>query len=458
MDNGRRNKKIHKIVRKTVKKSSGNSNRYKNNENKMESVANPDKSHRNVRRGTFIVVAFLFVYIPSLLNWFYGNNIATGIIYNGKIEDSINVNGLIVRDETLIKSSFAGKYIPVAEEGEKVAAGSVIATVLKETSSGILSQINEINKKIIDAQNDKSKVNTVFSQDILKLDNEIGRKINLLVDEVNSNRMSNIGRIQSEINEVIQRKAVIIGSEQSDDIYIKSLKEQREKLNKQMVQNVEEKKSKFSGIISYTIDGYEEILKTGAVEKITPDIFNKVISENLTSRSVEQRDTEADKPFAKIIKDMSCMVVLCQDPKDISFLKESSEAYLRINDINKILKGRLEYISDEQSGKHIAVLQIDKYAGELSAMRRINVDLIKSTYEGLIVPLRSLIDINLTDMTAKIVIVKASYASVREVIIEGMNNEYAVIISDNKTKNGISLYDTYVINPQNIQDGQVITQ
>jgi len=60
-------------------------------------------------------------------------------------------------------------------------------------------------------------------------------------------------------------------------------------------------------------------------------------------------------------------------------------------------------------------------------------------------------------MVANIVIMKANYASVREVVIKGINNEYAVVTSGN-TEQGISLYDTYIINPKNIHDGQVISQ
>ena len=121
------------------------------------------------------------------------------------------------------------------------------------------------------------------------------------------------------------------------------------------------------------------------------------------------------------------------------------------------MKSTIEYVSEKKSGKYMIALKIDKYANELSSSRKLNVDLIKSTYEGLMVPIRSLLDINLTKMVANIVIMKANYASVREVVIKGINNEYAVVTSGN-TEQGISLYDTYIINPKNIHDGQVISQ
>lgn len=40
---------------------------------------------------------------------------------------------------------------------EKAAANSVIATVLKESASGLLNEVNEINKKIIFAKQEKKQ-------------------------------------------------------------------------------------------------------------------------------------------------------------------------------------------------------------------------------------------------------------------------------------------------------------
>ena len=203
--------------------------------NKREYNNRKKTKRAKTKRKSIVVIAFILIYVPSLFNWLYGNNVSTGIIYSGKIEDSINTNALIIREEELIESSFDGKYIPISEEGEKVAANSVIATVLKESSSSLLDEVNEINQKIIFAQNEKNEVSDVFSQDIQKLDNEIGYKVNSLIGELNNNRMDNIKKLKTEIDEIIQRKVVIIGNEQSEDVYIKSLKEQKDKLEKQMV-------------------------------------------------------------------------------------------------------------------------------------------------------------------------------------------------------------------------------
>jgi len=437
--------------RKQVNKSTTKEN------NKESEAVNNRKLKKSRKTTSFIVIAFIIIYIPSLFKWFYGDSIATAIIYNGKIEDAINTDAIIVRNEVLIEAPFDGEYIPLYEEGEKAAANSVIATVLKESASGLLNEVNEINKKIIFAKQEKNKISGIFNSDIEKLDNEIGNKVNLLIDEINNNRMDGIVRIKKEIDDIIQKKAMIIGNEQSNDVYIQSLIEQKENLEKQMSQSIEEKSTPFSGIVSYSVDGYEDILKPSAIKDITPDLFSKLMADKEQNTEKGSRKASAGKPFAKIAKDLEVYLVICKDTEDLDFFNEGDAILIRINDISKVVQGTVNYISEEQSGKKVVSFKIDKYSNELSALRKLNIDLIKSTYEGLMVPLRSLLNVNKTKMTANIVIVKANYASIREVRIEGYNSEYAVITGLNPEKS-VSLYDTYVTNPKNIEDGQVISQ
>ncbi|HHV95366.1 MAG TPA: hypothetical protein GXX37_02655 [Clostridiaceae bacterium] len=450
-----RKKRINRVNEKVRYNDASNDDNDDNKENRQLSKNRKLKRRRKIT--SLIIIAFIIIYIPSLFNWFYGDSVATAIIYNGKIEDSINTDALIVRNEILIEAPFDGEYIPLYEEGEKVSANSVIATVLKESASGLLNEVNEINKKIIFAKQEKNKISGIFNSDIEKLDNEICNKINLLVDDINNNRMDGIVKLKKEIDDIIQKKAMIIGSDQNNDVYIQSLIEQKEDLEKQMSQSIEEKSIPFSGIVSYSVDGYEDILKPDAIKDITPEFFTRLMADKEQDIDRLSRKTSAGKPFAKVAIELEFYLVICKDAENLGFLDVGDVILIRINGTNKVVQGTVDYISEEQSGKKIVSFKIDKYANELSDLRKLNIDIIKSTYEGLMVPLKSLLNINKTNMTANIALVKANYASIREVRIEGYNSEYAIISSLNPEK-GVSLYDTYVTNPKNIEDGQVISQ
>jgi len=86
---------------------------------------------------------------------------------------------------------------------------------------------------------------------------------------------------------------------------------------------------------------------------------------------------------------------------------------------------------------------------DTAGLRVINVDLIKSRYEGLIVPVKSLVNIDMNTMRAEIALVKARRATFVPVKIVGKNDNFAVIDNVEDYKDGgVSLYSSYIINPK----------
>jgi len=128
---------------------------------------------------------------------------------------------------------------------------------------------------------------------------------------------------------------------------------------------------------------------------------------------------------------------------------------IRINDINKVVNAVPTSISDADGDKCTVVFKIDKALSETTFLRKVNIDVIRNSYEGLEVSNKSLFDISPDGKNAKIVLVKANEASIRNVRIVGRNGEFAIITSVDKDKQ-VSLYDIYVINPTNIKEGQLI--
>ena len=96
--------------------SNSNSNRTSNKTANMDNNKTENKSgKRRFKTGRLLLIIFVLVYIPSLIYWFYGNTVATDIVHTGVIEDSMNINALLVRDETVLKAPFSGIYTQVDE-------------------------------------------------------------------------------------------------------------------------------------------------------------------------------------------------------------------------------------------------------------------------------------------------------------------------------------------------------
>jgi len=417
---------------------------------------NKENKGKKFKISSFIVLMFLLLYIPSVLHWITEKNISTDYLRNGIIEISVNADGIIIRDEKVFNSPFDGKYIPEVGEGEKVAAGGRIATVMTASSVELLDELENYNQRIIKAQIEKNKNREFFSEDIEKLDNEISKKIKVIVNETNNNSLYKMEQLKSDIDMLVQKKAEIYGGRSTADTYIEQLKNERELLQRRIKDDTKGEFSTFPGIVSYVIDGLEEELNPSAIDKLTVEYLEN-LKISVADVNANMRNVSAGQPYVKVIDNMKCYLAIPVKADKAKAFEVGMKPRVRIYDIDKEIKGTIKHISQEENGKVLIVVEIDRCIDETSGIRKVNIDLIKDSYEGLKVPIRSLMDVDPENNKAKIILVKANYASIREVEIVAASDEYAIIKSaDDSGKNGVSLYDTYIINPQNIEEGQII--
>lgn len=423
--------------------------------------ANIKNRKKNIKISGVLIIVFLLLYVPSLINWVYGNQIGTQLIRMGSIEDSINTVGIIVRNEEVLKSSFSGKPILEVNEGAKVPTGFRIATVLKPSATSLLDELRKKDNAILKNQIEKNKNKELFSEDLSKLESQISQKVSSITVESENNNLSKVKELKDEINVLIKKKAEIYDGASTADSYINSLKSERDRIQEQINQNKKEIFVKTPGIISFTLDGYETVLKPEDINKITPKQFDEIKSkERITTPA--SKDVEAEKPFAKLIKDIEEYIVISLDKqKGDLFRVDDTIDEIRINSIGYTLNGNVYYKSELEDGKYIIALQVNKGQSETAGMRRVDIDLIKHSYKGLKVHLKSLKDVDFNNMTAKICLVKYNYSKFVKVKIVGYNEDFAIISNpdDNySNSSGISLYDTYVLEPENIQEGQMINK
>ena len=244
----------------------------------------------------------------------------------------------------------------------------------------------------------------------------------------------------------------------SNDTYINSLKQQKESIQKEINSNTSQITSEYSGIVSYAIDGYEQSLTPKSIEKLTPEIVEGVKTKSLKS-AAEFEDIKAGKPFIKVIRSNDTYIVSVLEAGKASIFKAGDPIKVRLNDIGAVVQAAVVGVSEKSGGKCLITAKIDRYSEELSSMRKINIDFIKKSYEGLKLPLKCLYSPDADWKKAKLMLIKANCATQRDVEVLCRDDEYAIIKSpDNEIKKTVSLYDTYILNPENIKEGQIIVK
>jgi len=419
-----------------------------------------EKRKSTVRRftiGSVILSAFMLLYIPSLINWISGNNTARDIVRNGIIEESINADAVIIRNEELLKpAATGGRLVPEIEEGEKTPAFSHIATILGKDSLSILKEIEDINTKIIKARMEKAEKADFFSEDLVKLDKEIGEKVKYLIEACNTRDFEKLSEQRTEIGKIVEKKAEIVG-ESTTDNYINNLNSQKKTLQSKLNKNTSKVISNISGIVSYAIDGYENLLTPESLPEITPALVESILSEKSELRNTDTNIAAGDPP-AKIIKGTDIYIAAVLDTEQAKEYKEGNNITIRINDVNIETTATITNVNDNGSGKTVVTVRTSRGTDILSNVRKVNVDFITKKEEGLKVPVRCLRNFSEDGKQADIMLIKFNVAYIVRVDITCRNDEYAIVRTseDNKSNFKLNLYDIYIINPDNIKEGDIV--
>ena len=318
----------------------------------------------------FVIAYCVYIAIKLIIN-----PTDTFIIENGKLTSEETVTGYIIREETVLKGeNYKNGISEIKSEGEKVAKGEAVFRYYTSGEDELKKKIQELDIKIGEAW---EKDNTLFSSDVKILEEQIENK---LADLYHINDLQKVNEYKKDLNSYITKKAKIAGEKSPTGSYLKQLIEERSEYENQLNQGSEYLKTEHSGVVSYRVDGLEEVL--------VPSDFgylSKKMLEDLKLKTGQIISTSDES--AKIVNNFYCYIacVLKHDNVEEKELEVGDYLNLRLN-TSEELKGEIVYISKESEDEDLVVIKIDKYVENLINYRKISFDIIWWNETGLRVP------------------------------------------------------------------------
>jgi len=336
-----------------------------------------DKNKNNMKYIIIIAVLLLFllVYVVSGIINLIINPTETFLIENGKISFEEQVQGYIIRDETVIKGeNYKNGMSQIKSEGEKVAKGDAIFRYYTKGEENLIEKIANLDVKIREAM---EKENPLYSNDIKTIDNQIQKKI---YESGQLNDLQKMKEYRNELNTLIAKKAKIAGEKSPSGSYLKQLIEERSGYENQLNSGSEYIKATKSGVVSYRVDGLEEVLKPSNLASLS-----KTMLEDLKLKTGEIVATSEES--GKIIDNFYCEIacVLKNETMNEAKFEIGSNIKIRLANSREIT-AKVEYIAQEENEKSLVVLKIDDSVEELINYRKISFDIIWWSEEGLKVP------------------------------------------------------------------------
>ncbi len=164
------------------------------------------------------------------------------------------------------------------------------------------------------------------------------------------------------------------------------------------------------------------------------------------------------KDGGKIVNNYECYIVVFLDSEEAHNATVGSKINLRLSDTREI-DATIEQIIQQESGEAMIIFRTNKAVEELISYRKISVDVIWWSDEGLKVPNSAIIEEGAENY---IIRNRAGYNDKILINIINQNEKYAIIDNytttelrelghdddDIRTRKSISLYDEVVIQPK----------
>ncbi len=321
--------------------------------------------YKNMNKKKLIIVsgvlAIIVIYAIYLIIKLIQNPTDIFVVKQGTIVEEETAVGYIIREEQVVKgNNYKNGMVQIRAEGEKVAKNDPIFRYYSEGEEDLNKKIQELDQKINEVL---SKVN-VPSGDISALEKRIDEKLDSLQNE---NNLQNIQDSKKSINNDILKKAQIAGELSPSGSYLKKLIDERKEYENKLNSESEYLNAPESGVVSYKVDGYEEVLTPDDFSTLTEDFLNDL---NIKTGEVVASSTES----GKIINNFTCYIAAVLDSEIAKQAELGDEVKLRLPSGDEV-EGSVEYISDEKN-KRIIVFKLNEGVEQLISYRKISFDII----------------------------------------------------------------------------------
>ena len=392
-----------------------------------------------------IVLLALLVYISYTIYLLIKQPTKVFTVEQGELYQEETDVGYVIRDEQVVKGeNYKNGMEKIKAEGERAAKDENIFRYYSANEESLKQKIADLDTKIQEAM---SNDNTIDNIDTKSLETQIDEKL----DEIyNIKDISILSEYKKEIEDLVTKKAKIAGDLSPQGSYLNQLIEERKNYESELNSGAEYVKAPMSGIVSYKVDGLEDVL--------TPENFSALSKEYLESLNLQTGKIVAtSEESGKIINNFYCYIATISSSNEAKQATVGQNVKIRLSD-NEEIPAEITNVVKQEDDDVLIILEVKKGIEELINYRKISFDLIWWSASGLKVPNQAIVKV---DDKNYVVRNRAGYLSKLLVNVTKQGDRYSIVepytteelkemgysndeISSYKK---ISLYDEIILEP-----------
>lgn len=416
---------------------------------------------------------FSFVIVCIVIYIFQNGNesVKTMVAEKGTLEDIINAQGIVIKDEEVFNASVDGNISYYNNDGEKVNKGLLVADINTDSNAAqIQSQIAELDNaiKLKSTENNGNKENKENKE---KSTNQASGTVNDNGDSQKDLQTAILNSDLESMNKIVGQEGNSEAETDAEDKYkdysISQLESMKKSLSKSIGTNKVPYYSGKSGIITYKVDGLEDIYKYEDVLSLTSSsTVRKEYTEKDSSKNPNV--VKGDKLF-KIITNFDYYIAVTLNNEYAKLFEENKYVKVRVisNGIESEIWGYIKKIN-YGSEASVLILYFDDYFYKIYDKRYIDLQLITDIHEGLKIDSKAICEkdgikgayvVDISNIVKFFPIEILGQDDKNAVVYEGdfvSESQRKTIAIADKIYETIKIFDKIVLEPDKICEGQIV--
>ena len=368
----------------------------------------------------------------------------------GEVNVEATYTSFVMRNETLVLTQNSGEIHYFTKDGERVKRGHKVAEIVVNDQSVAATTV--VNAEPLTEE----KVSV--SKEELEL--EIQTIRDEILDHIQTQNIFKINALKEELQLKLEKRDRL--SKTHELVGLKSKPYTEAFVGSAQAQSgqVLDARSPESGIITFTSDGYEDVLD---IEKLYDVDYYQLASQPIKVVDLKTDSVSAGAPLYKLVDNSVWYVVALIEQQDIRTYQEMITDSISVEFNGEIVRGKVFDVFETGNQSGALVIQFKNQATGFYNERKKDLKITRENYRGLKVPKDAIIVKGGTEGVYVLGVEnKVEFVPVKEI----GKNEEDVIVHESRfyekvngevvEVNTVDQFNMIIRNPENINEGDII--
>ena len=376
---------------------------------------------RRVRFRFFLFLAFGLAFILYFITLALKPPLYDTIRY-GEITTWDQGQGLVIRQEKSYTAPDYGKVDFFVSKGQAIDKDELLAVLYKDDyDQKLVEELYKVQQKIWDYQN-KNIVQDIMDSDFEKIKDSIDDVVHTMQYSIQKDITHDMEKYENQLRNLLDKKKEILDKRDSNSNYLEQLYEQEKDIENKLDEWKTEIIAPESGIISFELDGLENILTPNDIDYLTVEQY--LSFRDHEPLELDKENSRLDVPLFKIVAPDRWYIASLIPHKNVFYEQGDSLSIKLLGLSENIIDARV-YKVDFLKDSTLFILEMTEDIERVLEARNIHME-IGILAQGIMVPRKAIINNN-----HKTGIKVASNDDIQyiEVKIKAIDDDWAIIES-----------------------------